>query len=44
MKKFRHLVIGGIESKVVALVLISMLLVAAVFISSMLTLHISAIC
>ena len=37
MRKFKNLVIGGIESKVVALVLVSMLLVAAVFISSMLT-------
>lgn len=37
MKRFKHLVIGGIESKVLALVLISMLLVAAVFIASMLT-------
>ena len=31
MKKIRNLVIGGIESKVAALVLVSMLLVAAVF-------------
>ena len=36
MKRFKNLVIGGIESKVVALVLVSMLLVAAVFITSML--------
>ena len=37
MKRFKKLVIGGIESKVVALILISMLLVAAVFLASMLT-------
>ena len=37
MKKIRNLVIGGIESKVLALALISMLLVAAVFVASMLT-------
>ena len=37
MKRFKRLVIGGIESKVVALVLVSMLLVATVFITSMLT-------
>ena len=37
MRKFKNLVIGGIESKVLALVLISMLLVAAVFVASMLT-------
>ena len=37
MKKFKNLVIGGIESKVVALILVSMLLVAAVFVVSMLT-------
>jgi len=37
VKKFRKLVIGGIESKVVSLVMISMILVAAVFIASMLT-------
>ena len=36
MKKFKHLVIGGIESKILALVLVSMLLVAAVFLVSML--------
>ena len=35
MKRFKRLVIGGIESKVLALVLISMLLVAAVFLVSM---------
>ena len=32
MKRFKHLVIGGIESKVLTLVLISMLVVAAVFV------------
>ena len=37
MKKLKNLVIGGIESKVVTLILISMLLVAGVFIASMLT-------
>ena len=37
MRKFKNLVIGGIESKVVNLVLISILLVAAVFVVSMLT-------
>ena len=37
MKRFKNLVIGGIESKVLALVLVSMLLVAAVFVASMLT-------
>ena len=37
MKKIKNLVIGGIESKIIALVLISMLLVAAVFVTSMLT-------
>ncbi len=37
MKKCRNLVIGGIESKTVALVLISMVLVAVVFVTSMLT-------
>ena len=37
MKKIRNLVIGGIESKVVTLVFISILLVAAVFITSMVT-------
>ena len=37
VKRFRNLVIGGIESKVVALVLVSMLMVAAVFLTSMLT-------
>ena len=37
MKKIKKLVIGGIESKVVTLILISMLLVAAVFWVSMLT-------
>ena len=37
MKRFKHLVIGGIESKVVNLVLISMLVVAAVFVASMVT-------
>ena len=35
MKKFKHLVIGGIESKILALVLISMLLVATVYSVSM---------
>lgn len=37
MKKIRNVVIGGIESKVISLVLISMLVVAAVFLVSMLT-------
>ena len=37
MKRFKHLVIGGIESKVLTLVLISMLVVAAVFVASMVT-------
>ena len=37
MRKFRNLVIGGIENKVINLVLISILLVAGVFIASMLT-------
>ena len=37
MKRIENLVIGGIESKMLALVLISMLLVAAVFVVSMLT-------
>ena len=37
MKRFKRLVIGGIESKVVNLVLISMLVVAAVFVASMVT-------
>ena len=37
MRKIKNLVIGGIESKVVTLVLISILLVAAVFITSMVT-------
>ena len=37
LKKLRKLVIGGIESKVLTLVLVSMLVVAAVFILSMLT-------
>ena len=37
MKKLKKLVIGGIESKVLTLVLVSMLLVATVFILSMLT-------
>ena len=37
MKKLKNLVIGGIESKVLTLVLVSMLLVATVFILSMLT-------
>ena len=37
MKRFKKLVIGGIESKVVALILISMMLVAAVLLASMLT-------
>ena len=36
MRKFKNLVIGGIETKVINLVLISMLLVAAVFLASML--------
>ena len=36
MKKIRNLVIGGIESKVVTLVVVSMLLVTAVFVTSML--------
>ena len=36
MKKIKNLVIGGIESKFAALILISMLLVAAVFVTSML--------
>ena len=31
MKKFRKLVIGGIESKIVTLILIAMILVAGVF-------------
>ena len=35
MKRFRNLVIGGIQSKVLALILVSMLLVAAVFLLSM---------
>ena len=35
MKKFKRLVIGGIESKILALVLISMLLVATVYSVSM---------
>ena len=37
MKRVRNLVIGGIESKVMTLILISMILVAAVFSVSMLT-------
>ncbi len=37
MKRLKHLVIGGIESKVVTLVLIAMFLVAGVFVASMLT-------
>ncbi len=37
MKRFRKLVIGGIESKVVSLILVTMLLAAAVFLISMLT-------
>ena len=37
MKKVRNLVIGGIESKVVNLILVSILLIAAVFLASMLT-------
>ena len=37
MKRIKNLVIGGIESKVVTLVLISILLVTAVFVASMLT-------
>ncbi len=37
MKRIRSLVIGGIESKVMTLILISMILVAAVFSVSMLT-------
>ena len=37
MKKIRNLVIGGIESKVVSLVITSMLLVAAVFFTCMMT-------
>ena len=36
MKRFRNLVIGGIQSKVMALVLLSMVLVAVVFGASML--------
>ena len=36
MKKIKRLVIGGIESKILALVLVSMLLVAAVFLTAML--------
>ena len=39
MRKYKNLVIGGIETKVINLVLISMLLVAAVFLASMLTQH-----
>ena len=39
MKKIKKLVIGGIESKFVTLILISMLLVAGVFGVSMLTEH-----
>ncbi len=34
MKKFRNWVIGGIETKVIVLLLISMLLVAAVSVAS----------
>ena len=37
MRRFKNLVIGGIESKVITLILLSMLLVAAVFVASMLT-------
>ena len=37
MRKIRNLVIGGIESKVVNLLLITMLLVAALFLASMIT-------
>ena len=37
MKRYKHVVIGGIESKVITLVMVSMLLVAAVFLVSMLT-------
>ena len=37
MRKFRNLVIGGIENKVVNLILITILLVAGVFLASMLT-------
>ncbi len=37
MRKFKNLVIGGIETKVVNLILISVLLVAGVFLASMLT-------
>ena len=37
LKKFRNLVIGGIESKVVTLIVFSMIVVAAVFLASMLT-------
>ena len=33
MKKFRNLVIGGIESKIVLLILVAMLLVAGVFLA-----------
>ena len=37
MKKFRNLVIGGIQSKILLLILLSMLIVAGVFLASMLT-------
>ena len=37
MRKFKNLVIGGIEQKILNLVLISMILVAAVFLTAMLT-------
>ncbi len=37
LKKFRRLVIGGIESKVLTLILISILVIVGVFLASMLT-------
>ena len=37
MKKYRNLVIGGIETKVVNLILITLLLVAGIFLASMLS-------
>ena len=37
MKRIRKLVIGGIESKVVTLVMVSMLLVAGLFLATMLS-------